>query len=131
MPTTRPVRVSALDVVVSTASAINTRTRLKSFVRITGLHSMADLSDFQQYYKLADILIEQASKEQLAECARLLALNLAHYQGKFGELPLADTLGVLGASEPNDEQAVLLRDGMEAFVGVLGGVLSGLGEEKH
>jgi hypothetical protein len=38
------------------------------------------LSSFQQYYKLADVLIEQASKEQLAECARLLALNLAHYQ---------------------------------------------------
>ncbi len=42
---------------------------------------MADLSDFQQYYKLADVLIQQASKDQLAECARLLALKLAHYQG--------------------------------------------------
>ena len=47
---------------------------------------MADQSDLQQYYRLADILIEQASKEQLAECAKLLALNLAHYQGKFGEM---------------------------------------------
>ncbi len=92
---------------------------------------MADLSDFQQYYKLADILIEQASKEQLAECTRLLALNLAHYQGKFGEIPLEDTLSILDATEPNDEQEVLLRDGMEILVGLLGGVLSGLGEEKH
>jgi hypothetical protein len=92
---------------------------------------MADLSDLQQYYRLADILIEQASKEQLAECARLLALNLAHYQGKFGEMPLGDTLAILGTNEPNDEQGVLLRDGMEILVGLLGGVLSGLGEEKH
>jgi hypothetical protein len=92
---------------------------------------MADLSDFQQYYKLADILVEQASKEQLAECARLLALNLAHYQGRFGEIPLEDTLAILGATEPNDEQAVLLSDGMEILVGLLGNVLSGLGEEKH
>lgn len=92
---------------------------------------MADLSDFQQYYRLADILIEQAGKDQLAECARLLALNLAHYQGKFGEIPLGDTLAILDATEPNDEQAVLLRDGMEVLVGVLGGVLSGLGDEKH
>jgi hypothetical protein len=38
---------------------------------------------------------------------------------------------VLGATEPNNEQAPLLRDGMEVLVGVLGGVLSGLGEEKH
>lgn len=92
---------------------------------------MADLSDFQQYYRLADSLIENASREQLAECARLLALNLAHYQGKFGEMPLEATLAALDATEPNDEQAVMLRDGMEILVGVLGGVLSGLGEEKH
>lgn len=92
---------------------------------------MADLSDFQQYYKLADILIGQSTKEQLAECARLLALNLAHYQGRFGQIPLEDTLAILGATEPNDKQKVLLRDGMEILVGLLGGVLSGLGEEKH
>ncbi|MBU1397045.1 MAG: hypothetical protein KKE84_13030 [Gammaproteobacteria bacterium] len=92
---------------------------------------MADLSDFQQYYKLADILIEQASKEQLAECARLLALNLAHYQGRFGEIALEDTLATLDATEPNDEQEVLLKDGMEILVGLLGGVLSGRGEDKH
>lgn len=92
---------------------------------------MADQSDLQQYYRLADILIEQAGKEQLAQCARLLALNLAHYQGKFGEMPLEATLAILDATEPNDEQEVLLRDGMEILVGLLGGVLSGLGEEKH
>ncbi len=91
---------------------------------------MADLSNFQQYYKLADILIEQASKEQLAECARLLALNLAHYQGKYGEISLENTLAIIDA-EPNDEQAAMLRDGMEILVGLLGSVLSGLGEEKH
>jgi hypothetical protein len=31
---------------------------------------MADLSTFEQYYKLADMLIEKATKEQLTECAR-------------------------------------------------------------
>jgi hypothetical protein len=92
---------------------------------------MADLSDFQQYYRLADALIANASKEQLAECTRLLALNLAHYQGKFGEMPLDDTLAVLGATEPNDEQIIMLRDGMKILVGLLGVVISGLGEEKH
>lgn len=92
---------------------------------------MADLSGFQQYYRLADALIEGATKEDLAECARLLALNLAHYQGKFGVVPLVDTLADLGATETNDEQAVLLKDGMEILVGVLGSVMSGLGKEKH
>lgn len=92
---------------------------------------MADLSRFAEYSKLADLLIERSSKDQLAECARLLALNLAHYQGLFGEVPLNDTLALVGATEPNDDQAVLLADGMEILVGLLGNVLSGLGEEKH
>ncbi len=92
---------------------------------------MDDLSTFQHYYKLADMLVEQSSKEQLAECARLLALNLAHYQSMYGEVPLGETLGLLDASEPNDDQAKLLADGMKILVGVLGNVLSGLGEERH
>lgn len=92
---------------------------------------MADLSGFQQYYRLADALIEQASKEQLAECARLLALNLAHYQGLYGEVPLDEVLAALDTSEPNDEQTTLLVGGMEILVGVLGNVLSDLGEERH
>ena len=92
---------------------------------------MADLSSFQQYYRLADALIENASKEQLAECARLLALNLAHYQGLYGEAPLDEVLAALGVSEPNDDQLKLVTGGMEILVGVLGNVLSGLGEEKH
>ena len=92
---------------------------------------MADLSTFEQYYKLADMLIEKATKEQLAECARLLALNLAHHQARHGELPLDETLALVDMSEPNEAQAELLTDGMETLVGVLGNVCSGLGEEKH
>ena len=92
---------------------------------------MTDLSTFAQYNKLADILINQADKEQVAECARLLALNLAHYQSKYGDLPLGETLAMVDADEPNDEQAVLLANGMENLVGVLGTVCSGLDEAKH
>lgn len=92
---------------------------------------MAYTSNFEQYYKLADALIANANKEQLAECARLLALNLAHYQGLYGEVPLSETLAIVDATDTNDEQMKLLTDGMETLVGVLGNVLSGLGEEKH
>ncbi len=92
---------------------------------------MTDLSMFAQYSKLADMLIAQATKEQIAECARLLALNLAHYKIKYGELPLDETLAMVDAVEPNDEQAVMLACGMENLVGVLGAVCSGLGEARH
>ena len=92
---------------------------------------MADLSTFQQYYRLADALIENASREQLAECARLLALNLAHYQELYGEVPLNKAQAALDAREPNDDQIILLARGMENLVGLLGNVLSGVGQERH
>jgi hypothetical protein len=92
---------------------------------------MTDLSTFQQYYQLADMLIEKATKEQLAECARLLALNLAHHQSLHGEIPLDETLALLGTTEPNAAQEKLLTEGMVNLVGMLGNVCSGLGEVKH
>lgn len=92
---------------------------------------MSDLSTFAQYIKLADQLIEKVSKEDLAECARLLALNVAHYQNKYGELPLEEKLAMIGMTKPNDEQIQMLTDGMEILVGVLGNVVTGLGESKH
>ncbi len=92
---------------------------------------MADLSMYVQYNKLADMLIAQATKEQIAECARLLAINVAHYQMKYGELPLEKTLAMVDVDEPNDEQVVMLAHGLECLVGVLGAVCSGLGDAKH
>lgn len=62
------------------------------------------LSGFERYYKLVDQLIEKMSKEDIAECARLLALNVAHYQAKYGELPLDEPLGIISMGKPVDEQ---------------------------
>jgi len=92
---------------------------------------MSDLSTFDQYNKLADLLIEQVSKEEIAECARLLAMNVAHYQSKYGELPLDEKLAMIGMTKPNEEQIQLMTDGMEILVGVLGTVVSGIGQERH
>ncbi len=38
---------------------------------------MAELSMSEHYYKLADKLIEKATKEEVAERARLLAINVS------------------------------------------------------
>lgn len=92
---------------------------------------MVDISAFKQYNKLADELIEKSSKDQVAECARLLALNVAHYQSKYGELPLDEVLAAIGMQEPNDAQLQLMADGMEVLIGVLGVVCSGLGQPRH
>ncbi len=92
---------------------------------------MSDLSTLQQNYKLADQLIEKVSKDDIAECARLLALNVAHYQSKYGELPLDETLAIIGMNKPNEEQIQLLTDGMQICIGVLGNIVVGVGQERH
>lgn len=92
---------------------------------------MSALSTFAQYDKLADMLIDKVSKDDLAECARLLALNVAHYEAKYGELPLEETLAMIGMTVSNEAQLQLMADGMEILVGVLGNVVSGVGQERH
>ena len=92
---------------------------------------MPDLSTLKQYYKLADQLIENVSKEDLAECAQLLAMNIAHYKSKYGEFPLEEKFALIGMHKPNEEQIQLMTDGMDIFVGVLGNVVAGIGQERH
>lgn len=65
------------------------------------------------------MLIEQATKEQLGKCARLLALNLAHHKSLHGEIPLDETLALLDVTAPNAAQAKLLTDGMVNLIGFL------------
>ena len=60
-----------------------------------------------------------------------MALNIAHYQSKFGELPLDETLSMLRQAQPNNEQLEILNSGMEIFVGVLGNVVTGMDQERH
>lgn len=92
---------------------------------------MSDFATFKQYYNLADQLIEQSSKDDIAETSRLLAMNLAHYQSKYGVLPLEETLSMIDMEQPNDGQIKLLSDAMEILVGVLGNVVTGVGQERH
>ena len=78
--------------------------------------------EFRGYWQLAEEMIANATKEDLAEAARILAMQAAHYARKYGELQLPDLAHLLSASSATmDEQSVaLLRDGSEALVGVLG-----------
>lgn len=52
---------------------------------------MADMADFPSYASLANALIQRATKDQLADVARLLAINIGYYQARFGDVP-QDTL---------------------------------------
>lgn len=48
---------------------------------------MTSPDDFTDYVRLADELIEKATKNQVAEVARLLALKIGYYHQKFGAVP--------------------------------------------
>jgi hypothetical protein len=83
---------------------------------------------FEAYATIADQLIAELSKAQLAECARMLAVHVADYRQRFGEIPHADLLHLGDVVKIGDEQVALLRDGMEVLVGYLGNVREGIGE---
>lgn len=87
---------------------------------------MPNMQLFKQYLQLSDQLINVATKDDLAECARLLAINIAHYESVHGALPLDETLEVAYAEKPNQAQIDLMSRGMETMVGVLGGIVQGL-----
>lgn len=87
---------------------------------------MSNISELHQYMALVDKLVQVADKDDLAECARLLAMNVAHYEMRYGALPLEEQLAV--TNKLNDDHAELLTRGMETMAGVLGSVIRGLDE---
>ena len=82
--------------------------------------------EFKAYWQLSEEMIADATKEDLAETARILAMQAAHYARKFGELPIPDLVHLLSATTVDDESVGLLRDGTIALVGVLG-MVTGVG----
>lgn len=64
-------------------------------------------------------MFAKASKEDIAEAARILALQAAHFARKHGEHQLPDLSRLLAATSLDDSSIGLLRDGTEVLVGVL------------
>ena len=78
------------------------------------------IARFASFLQLSDAMLARAERDDLEECARILAVQCAHYRAKFGELPMADALDVLASETMNDEQAKWIGDGLEMVVSVLG-----------
>ncbi len=89
---------------------------------------MTSPEDFKDYYKRLDKLIAESTKADLAECARLLALNVAHYKAKYGELPLEEHQAMLEADDIDEEMAKLLASGVLEMAVVLA-LVTGRSEE--
>lgn len=78
-----------------------------------------NLSRIPRYWQLSEEMIAGATKEDIAEAARILAMQAAHYARKFGELPIPNLAHLLLATTVDEDSVGLLRDGTEALVGVL------------
>lgn len=87
------------------------------------------VQEFLGYWRVSEEMVTKASKEEVVETARILAMQVAHFTRTFGEQELPDFSHFLSASLVNNESVSLLRDGAEAFVGVLATVSGGALDE--
>jgi len=77
---------------------------------------MLDLTPYgrlAEYLKVTDKMIGEASKDALAEAARMLAIQVGHYQRKFGNLPFEEAMELLESQSLDEEQAGWVADGLE------------------
>jgi hypothetical protein len=81
--------------------------------------------EFRAYWQLSEEMIAKATKDDLAETARILAMQAAHFARKYGEMQLPDLSHLLSMTQLDGSDVGLLRDGTEAFVGVLAMVTGG------
>ena len=78
-----------------------------------------DFQNFVAYLGVSDKLIEQATKEEVAEVARVLALHVAHYRQRYGDVSIEESLELLRTEKVTDEMAKTLADGFGVLVEVL------------
>ena len=84
---------------------------------------------FLALLKLSDELLDDASKDELTDLARVLALNIAQYRDRFGEIPVSDSLSLLLDTQTlGDEQATALADGFEVLITVMKALATPAGE---
>ena len=80
---------------------------------------MAELDDYLAYARIADQLIERATKDQLADVTRLLAINIGYYQQRYGDVPQDVLLRMVRAEALDDETLALLSAGMQNLISAL------------
>lgn len=58
-------------------------------------------------------------RETIAQCARILAMDVAHYEAAYGPLALEDSIAMMNAEKASDEALKLLAIAMVTLAGVL------------
>lgn len=84
---------------------------------------MSSPEHFTTYAHLADQLVERATKDQLGDVARLLALNIGYYHEKYGDVPQEELLRLIRAETLDETTQKLLMHGMQNLVSALGEIM--------
>jgi hypothetical protein len=74
-----------------------------------------ELNKFAACLKASDQMMEEASKQEIAETARVLAIELALYRARFGEMS-AIAYEMVTAESISDAQASTMADGCEVLM---------------
>ena len=86
---------------------------------------MLDLTGYgrlAQLTTLTERMISEASKEALVTAATILAIQIGHYQRKFGVIPLDEAMDLLESEGLSEDQAGWVADGLENLAVVLSSV---------
>ena len=75
--------------------------------------------DLRAYESLLARLVSECSKEELADCALLLAMNLANYKAKFGNLAIENFKELLTTDTIDEDTAKILMQGSEEMIEIL------------
>lgn len=85
-------------------------------VQATWSIAMEDLKGYARLAKvlvLADEIVEQSSKATIAEAARILAAELAHYQRQFGKVTIDKADLLIDFRNLTESQAEWVSDALE------------------
>jgi len=85
-------------------------------VQATWSIAMEDLKGYARLAKvvvLSDEIVEQSSKSTIAEAARILAAELAHYQRQFGKVTIDKRDLLIDFTHLSESQAEWVSDALE------------------
>jgi len=85
--------------------------------------------DMRSYESVLARLVDECSKEELADCALLLAMNLANYKSRFGELPSENFKELLVTDTIDEDTARILMEGSEEMIKTLA-MIAGESEDE-
>jgi len=72
--------------------------------------------------------LRRRQKKEIAEVARVLALHVAHYRKRYGDVSIEESLNMLRIEIVSDEMAKTLADGFRVLVDALKALGSPEGE---